>query len=63
MSNPPSILNYSFKLPGNGFLAPALMTLDTNAVLGGGGDGGSEERLSTPGCALLATILGFPKVC
>lgn len=39
------------------------MTLDTNAVLGGGGDGGSEERLSTPGCALLATILGFPKVC
>ena len=51
---------------GTAHLAPALMTLDTNAVLGrggsGSGGGGSDERLSTPGCALLATILGFPKV-
>jgi hypothetical protein len=54
--------------PGTAFLAPALMTLDTAAVLGGqdgqaggGGDDGSI-KLSTPGCALLAAILGFPKV-
>ena len=52
---------------GTAHLAPALMTLDTNAVLGrsndgGGGSGGGEDRLSTTGCALLATILGFPKV-
>jgi hypothetical protein len=45
---------------GTAHLAPALMTLDTEARLGGGDDGG--VRLSTPGCALLATILGFPKV-
>jgi hypothetical protein len=45
---------------GTSFLAPALMTLDTGAVLAGGDDGGA--RLSTPGCALLAAILGFPKV-
>ncbi|KIY97090.1 puf protein [Monoraphidium neglectum] len=44
---------------GTSFLAPALMTLDTGAVLAGGDDGGA--RLSTPGCALLAAILGFPK--
>ena len=49
---------------GTAHLAPALMTLDTNTVLGRSNDsgGGSDDRLSTTGCALLATILGFPKV-
>lgn len=46
---------------GVAHLAPALMTLDTYATLGGS-DHGNEQRLSTPGCALLATILSFPKV-
>jgi hypothetical protein len=55
---------------GTAHLAPALMTLDTAAAFGsssgGGGAGAAGDdgsvRLSTPGCALLAAILGFPKV-
>lgn len=36
------------------------MTLDTNATLGASGSG-SSARLSTPGCAMLALLLGqFP---
>lgn len=40
------------------------MTLDTEAVLGGAGRAAADDsvKLSTPGCALLAAILGFPKV-
>jgi len=40
------------------------MTLDTAVVLGGQGGQQQDEgaRLSTPGCALLAAMLGFPKV-
>ena len=40
------------------------MTLDTEGVLGSHVKGGSDDgvKLSTPGCALLAAILGFPKV-
>jgi hypothetical protein len=38
------------------------MTLDTQAVLGAAaGSSGSTTRLSTPGCAMLALLLGqFP---
>lgn len=51
-----------YNTTGTTHLAPALMTLDTNAVLGSAaGSSGSTTRLSTPGCAMLALLLAqFP---
>lgn len=61
-SNPTTLSVLSFIHTGTSHLAPALVTLDTNATLGAAaGSSGSTTRLSTPGTAMLALLLGqFP---
>jgi hypothetical protein len=55
---PPPHIPLAHYYSGTDLLAPALMTLDTAASMGAAaGSSGSSSRLSTPGCAILGTLL------